>query len=86
VAAPDRGLNTWTHVAGVYDDDASLLRVYVNGVLEAIKPITTVWEASGAVTVGRSKWNSNMTNYWRGNIDDFHAYNHALGSEDIVQL
>jgi len=35
-------LNVWSHVAGVYDGQAGMLKLYVNGVLQASKTTTTV--------------------------------------------
>jgi signal peptidase I len=76
-------LNTWTHLAGVYDDAADQVRLYVNGKLESTGTATSTWNASGVLNVGRSLWNGTYGDYWAGRIDEVRTYNHALGTAAI---
>ncbi|MFC7484473.1 LamG domain-containing protein [Luedemannella flava] len=67
-------LNTWTQLTGVYDAPAGQIRLYVNGALVASTPFTQSWRATGAFTVGRSKWQGNETDHWVGYVDEVRAY------------
>ena len=77
-----RGLNTWYHVAGVYDAAARTLDIYVNGVLSNGVLRGTVparqygW---GSVTIGGSPSGSSF----RGRIDEVRLYDHALTGDEI---
>lgn len=76
-------LNTWTHLAGVYDDAADQVRLYVNGKLESTGTAASTWNASGVLNVGRSLWNGGYGDYWPGRIDQVRTYNHALSGAAV---
>jgi chitodextrinase len=72
-------LGTWTHVAATYD--GSKLRVYVNGVKEASKPVRgSIVTSSGALRIGG---NAVWGEYFAGLIDDVRVYNRALSATEI---
>ena len=70
----------WYHVAGTFDLEADVSRIYVNGVMEA--------EGSGissALFVGPlnfGAWTDNQR-YFPGIMDDIRVYDHALTEEEI---
>jgi hypothetical protein len=69
----------WTHIAATYD--GTTLRVYVNGVQEASKPL------SGPITTSNDPLRIGGNNIWgewfSGLIDDIRIYNHALTTTEI---
>jgi glucose/arabinose dehydrogenase len=69
----------WTHVAGTYD--GSMLRIYVNGNLEASQP------ASGTLEVNTSPLriggNTYSNEFFPGRIDDVRIYDRALSEAEI---
>lgn len=79
-----RSLNTWYHVAGVYNASAGTLNIYVNGVLD-----------NGALsgTIPASQFNNSAVNvnigrrtggyYFNGIIDEVRIYNRALSLTEI---
>jgi glycopeptide antibiotics resistance protein len=79
-------LNTWYHVAGVYDADARTLDVYLNGKLDngfLLGAATGSQHSSrGNVRVG-SRSDSKEFNF-AGLIDEVHIYSFPLKSSDIA--
>src|SRR6185295_7336602 len=78
-----RALNTWYHVAGVYDASTRTLNVYVNGVLNngvlaGTVPATQV-NSSVNVNIGRRTGGF----YFNGIIDEVRIYNRALTPAEI---
>ncbi len=76
-------LNTWYHVAGVYNAAAQTLDIYVNGVLsngtlKGTVPASTVVPAVNA-NVGRRSGGF----YFNGVIDNVRIYNRALSASEI---
>lgn len=63
-------LNTWTHLAGVYDYPARQLRLYVNGELVGTKDNVLLWTAWGSFTIGRGKANGVPSGFFPGMIDE----------------
>lgn len=75
----------WYHVAGVWDGNASRLRIYVNGVQEANRSLSgnSVAAASGNAThIGR--WSRPGFHRFPGNIDDVRAFDRALDANEIT--
>ncbi|GAA2313539.1 LamG domain-containing protein [Nonomuraea roseoviolacea subsp. roseoviolacea] len=78
-------LNTWTHLAGVYDEQAKQIRLYVNGQLNDQRPVTGGW-AAGALQIGRARYNSAAVDYFGGDIDDVRAYTGTLTDRQVVNI
>src|SRR5205807_8420751 len=79
-----RQLNTWYHVAGVYDAAARTVNVYVNGVLDngllvGTVPASQANAANERVTVGRRTGGF----YFQGTIDEVRLYGRALSQAEI---
>jgi len=80
-------LNTWAHLAAVYDPSAGQLRLYVDGVLMALTPSSGAgWQASGGLQIGRARWGGWLLDWWPGAVDDVRAYQGALTDDEIYQL
>lgn len=77
---------TWTHLAGVYDAGLGQVRLYVDGTLAASGPKAPAWRATGAFTIGRSKWNGSPSDFWPGAIDEVKAWDRSLSVDEIHDL
>jgi PKD repeat protein len=78
-----RALNTWYHIAGVYNATAKTLDIYVNGVLDngvlsGTVPAAQVDSVQNA-NIGRRSGGF----YFKGAIDDVRIYNRALSLSEI---
>lgn len=71
-------LNTWTHLAGVYDAPAKQMRLYVNGALDGSVTYDKAWKANGNLQIGRAIWAGGLTDYWPGDIDDVKVWDRIL--------
>jgi hypothetical protein len=80
--APSVG--TWYHLVGVYD--GTYLRLYLNGVLQDTKSVSTPWQATGHTAIGRAKYNGANTDFFNGQVDDVHFYAGALNTQQILAL
>ena len=78
-----RSLNTWYHVAGVYNAAVRTLDIYVNGVLDngALQGAVPASQAaqSSPVNIGRRATGS----YFSGILDEVRIYSRALSVEEI---
>jgi hypothetical protein len=79
-----RSLNTWYHVASVYNATAQTLDIYVNGVLDngtltGAVP-TSQFNSSVSVNIGRQQKGGG---YFNGVIDEVRIYNRALTQTEI---
>ena len=76
-------LNTWYHVAGVYNTTAGTLDIYVNGVLDngtlAGTIPATQHNSTANVNIGRRSGGY----YFIGTIDEVRVYNRALSQAEI---
>ena len=79
-----RSLNTWYHVAGVYDAAARTLHIYVNGVLDDGLLTGTVPPAQTDAAVDANLGRRTGGYYFAGRIDDVRIYNRALTGPEIV--
>ncbi|SES46330.1 Concanavalin A-like lectin/glucanases superfamily protein [Actinokineospora terrae] len=77
-------VGVWTHLAAVYDADAKLVQLYVNGELAGSAAHPQTWtNPAGKFTIGRSKFNGNLTDYFPGAIDDVAVYSRSLFSDEV---
>ncbi|MER5508500.1 LamG-like jellyroll fold domain-containing protein [Streptomyces sp. NPDC002766] len=83
-SAPTTG--TWTHLTGVSDPAAGVIRLYVDGVLEGETAYTAGWAGSGDTAVGRALYGGGHVDQWHGLIDDVHMFPAALTSEQVAAL
>ncbi|MFF4566528.1 LamG domain-containing protein [Streptomyces sp. NPDC001435] len=80
-------LGEWSHVVGVYDSDAQVLRLYVNGVLKATTAFTTPWLATGHVTLGAAgNGAAAPTGFFRGDMDDVRMYDRVISGDEVKNL
>jgi len=78
-----RSLNTWYHVAGVYDASSQTLSTYVNGVLDSgtLRGVVPASQYNPSVNVNIGRRASGY--YFNGLIDEVRIYNRALSQAEI---
>jgi hypothetical protein len=80
-------VNVWTHLIGVYDAGQAKLFLYVNGVLAGSSAAPPApWNATGAFTIGRSRWRDTPTDFFIGDLAQVQAWNRVLMSEEIAAM
>jgi hypothetical protein len=86
VAVTNVILNTWIHVAGVYDPSIPAMRLYTNGVLGGERTDgvpTSQYDAPLNVNIGAR---SISQTFFDGKIDDVRIHTRALTDSDIAAL
>ena len=80
-----RALNTWYHVAGVYDAAAGTLSTYVNGVLDngTLRGSVPASQLNQNVNVNIGRRTGGSGYYFNGLIDEVRIYNRALSQAEI---
>ncbi|MET7647400.1 LamG-like jellyroll fold domain-containing protein [Streptomyces sp. NPDC005426] len=78
---------TWTHLTGVYDNEAAQIRLYVNGVQSGTSTaFTTPWDATGRLQVGRRLASGAYAENTNGALSDIQVYGEALTSAQVTAL
>ena len=82
VLGPILPLNTWTHMAAVYDRPAGLAKLYVNGTLAASNIVTgnISWDTSKGLKF------SDATYPFIGMLDEVHLFRGAIPDSQILDL
>lgn len=81
VSTPAGAINTWSHVAGVYD--GTKIAIYVNGALKASTPATgNILNSNRPIDIGN--WPTSSA--FQGVIDEVNLYNVALSAAQVAQL
>jgi hypothetical protein len=76
----------WTHLVGVFNAGNNTTTLYVNGTQNATGTHSTKWNATGAVNIGRLRWNGAYNNNFTGKIDDVRIYQRVLSATDVTDL
>ncbi|MFE1441399.1 LamG-like jellyroll fold domain-containing protein [Streptomyces sp. NPDC058739] len=84
VATPELG--RWYHLVGVRDTERNEIRLYVDGTLVATATPGPADVSTGPLAVGRAKWGGGNVDFWNGSIDQVHAYDKALSTEEVSAL
>ncbi|MEQ1934846.1 MAG: LamG-like jellyroll fold domain-containing protein [Fimbriimonadaceae bacterium] len=74
---------TWKHLV-VVQDLSSTTRVYVDGVLEATKPVFAIALTNAELCVGAILSGANYIPIFTGLIDDVQIYNRAISDDEIA--
>jgi hypothetical protein len=86
-------LNTWVHLAGVYDAVTRKLALYVDGT--RVDPGTATvagrWNATGPFAVGRARWtpvggSPSNVDHWVGALDEVRVFQGVLSPSAINTL
>lgn len=94
VSSEPAQITRWTHLTVVYDvpPDADIhpekkqLRLYVNGVLSAVKVGAVAFDANGPFTIGRNKWDGVKGSWWYRGVDDVRVFSRALTSGEVAKV
>ncbi len=79
VFSPDQ----WYHVVATFDDDANMVRIFVDGVEVYTQSTSASLSTNTADIVIGSNWENKA---WDGLLDDVRLYDQALTSEEIAAL
>ncbi|WP_250009043.1 LamG-like jellyroll fold domain-containing protein [Actinoplanes sp. M2I2] len=80
-------VGVWTHLAGVHDAGAGVLRLYINGAEAATTPLmATGWNATGAFVAGRTRSAGQPSGWFPGDVDSVRAYQGVAAPELITEL
>lgn len=75
-------LGAWTHLLGVYDQQAAKVRLYVNGRLQAESAYTTPFAGNGPLRVG--KWAAGADrDFFPGDIDQLQVWNRVVFPDEL---
>ncbi|MEU3698485.1 LamG domain-containing protein [Streptomyces griseoviridis] len=79
-------LNTWTHLAGIYDAAAQTVQLYVNGTPQGDPVPFTVapWKATGNLQVGRLLAAGTSYDNFAGTIDEVKVWSRALADTEVT--
>jgi hypothetical protein len=76
--------NRWTHLAGVYDDDADRLSLYVDGTLSGSVVKTDDWVSAGPLIVGAGWFGAARVDHLPGTVDEVHTFRRALTATEVL--
>ncbi len=83
-------LDQWVLLVGVYDAPARMVRLYVPGTGDyaatQLPAYFSGWNATGGLTIGRSKYKSTGYDFWPGQIDQVRAYTGVLSAAEAADL
>ena len=75
--------STWYHVAGVFNAATATMSFYVNCTLQGTQTSVTTFSASGAFTVGRSKFSGSNRDYLNGSVDGVKVWQGVRTASEI---
>jgi hypothetical protein len=76
----------WTLLTGVYDASAKTISLYVDGTLAQTTAVPGIWQTSGPLQIGRTRYHSAWVDNWNGAIGDIQIWDRALQPSAIAQL
>nr|WP_223241744.1 LamG domain-containing protein [Streptomyces sp. CBMA123] len=76
----------WTHLVGVYDPVARTGTVYVNGVPGTPTAMAGTWDVRGPLELGRAKFFGNMTDPWKGSVDEVRLWDRNLSKAEAADV
>ena len=84
-------LNTWTHVAAVFNGTTHALDVYINGVLHNgpsnISPtVSAPFVTSEPLLIGAGDLGSDQRDFFNGRIDEVELFNQPLTAVDVQSI
>ncbi|MFE0459431.1 LamG domain-containing protein [Kitasatospora sp. NPDC058965] len=76
----------WTLLTGVYDAQAKTISLYVDGALAQTSKVSGIWDTSGPLEIGRTRYHSAWVDTWNGAIGDVQLWDRALPASAVAQL
>ncbi|SDT80700.1 LamG domain-containing protein [Actinoplanes derwentensis] len=86
VTGPAPVVGQWAHLAGVYDQVAATMTLYVNGNTYAAAARPSPWRAYGSVQIGRALTKSGYTAHWNGGLADVRVFDRIIVPTEIAAL
>ena len=84
--APGVAGSGWTHVVGVYDSAAGLIRLYVDGERVGDAATDVLFSAKGPLTIGRGQFDGGPGNYWAGAVSRVAVYQSVLTDAQVTAI
>jgi len=79
-------VNTWYHIAGVYDAAQRKMSLYINGALRNSVSFTQAYRGSGTLRLGRAKFDGAPVDFMSGTLDNVQIFQKALSAADIAAI
>ncbi|MFI0153370.1 LamG domain-containing protein [Streptomyces lydicus] len=76
----------WYHLTGTYSQKDHRMRIYVDGRLAGTRVAASDVKPTGAVLIGRAKFDGKAADFWSGDIADVHVYDRALTPREVSSL
>lgn len=76
----------WTHLVGMYDGAAKMLRLYVNGQLAGQAAYATAWNARRGLQLGAGSYDGKPGAFFPGAVDELQLFDRALSGPEVTQL
>ncbi|NUT50765.1 MAG: DNRLRE domain-containing protein, partial [Saccharothrix sp.] len=76
----------WTHLAGVYDEPAREMRIFVNGRLQAKASYLGVAHVDQRVTIGSTRRDGFLADLLVGSVDEVELRPSATGPEEVFRM
>jgi hypothetical protein len=86
VTALPADIDTWVHLAGVYDAQAKMITIYMDGNRRGEGTVNNTWLPSKGMAIGRGKVNGAASQFWPGMVDDVRMYTGLLTGDQIWDL
>jgi Protein kinase domain/Concanavalin A-like lectin/glucanases superfamily len=86
LSAGPAALNTWIHLAGVYDASDHQQRLYVNGAPQGTATDKTPFAANGDLVIGRAEFGGDYVDWFPGYISDVEVFQQALDPAQVKSL
>ncbi|MFH1642989.1 MAG: LamG-like jellyroll fold domain-containing protein, partial [Nanoarchaeota archaeon] len=83
-------INTWSHVAAVYNAVAGTVALYENGARADSSTFgsipNSIPDTPTPITIGKLLWRGGNYNYFNGTIDEVRIWNRSLSAGEVQQL
>ncbi|MCU7823798.1 LamG domain-containing protein [Kitasatospora sp. DSM 101779] len=76
----------WVMLTGVYDAGTKQIRLYVNGAPAQTTSVSGIWQTTGPLQIGRTRWKNTWTDPWDGALTNVQIWSQALPAERVTQL
>ncbi len=73
----------WTLVTGVFDRATMQIKLYLDGKLQSQSPVSSVWQATGATTIGSL---NGQSSFFKGAVGQVQMWNQALTDDQIAAM
>lgn len=79
-------IGAWVHLVGVYDAPTRKIWLYVNGNRIDDGTLSTPWQGTGGLQLGRGRANGAATGYWPGGVDEVRLYTGPFTKDRVEAL